>query len=60
MHYTESHNIPGLLLLLVDFEKAFDCVSWSFIENTALDLGVDFAKIRVFLIASNLLFFDLL
>ena len=26
MHYPESHNIPGLLLL-VDFEKAFDSVS---------------------------------
>ena len=35
MHYTESHNIPRLLLL-VDFEKAFDSVSWSFIEK-ALD-----------------------
>ena len=36
MHYTESHNIPGLLCL-VDFEKAFDSVSWSFIEK-ALDI----------------------
>ena len=36
MHNTESHNIPGLLLL-VDFEKVFDSVSWSFIEK-ALDI----------------------
>ena len=30
MSYTESHNIPGLLVL-IDFEKAFDSISWSFI-----------------------------
>ena len=33
MQYTETHNIPGLLVL-VDFEKAFDSLSWSFIEKT--------------------------
>ena len=32
MHYTEVHNIPGLLLL-VDFEKAFDSISWTFIDK---------------------------
>lgn len=32
MEYTEVHNIPGLLLL-IDFEKAFDSVSWEFISN---------------------------
>ena len=31
MHCTESHNIPGLVL--VDFEKVFDFVSWSFIKK---------------------------
>jgi hypothetical protein len=31
--YTESEQIPGLLLL-VDFEKAFDSISWSFIDKT--------------------------
>ena len=30
MDHTEENNLPGLLLL-VDFEKAFDSVLWSFI-----------------------------
>ena len=30
MNHTEQNNIPGLLLL-IDFEKAFDSLSWSFI-----------------------------
>ena len=29
MHFTEENNIPGLLLL-IDFEKTFNSVSWSF------------------------------
>ena len=36
MQYTETHNMPGLLVL-VDFKKAFDSLSWSFIEK-ALDI----------------------
>lgn len=32
MHYVEEKNLPGLLLL-VDFEKAFDSLSWKFIHN---------------------------
>ena len=32
MHYAETNNIPGLLLL-VDFEKAFDSISWKFIDK---------------------------
>jgi hypothetical protein len=31
--YTESNNIPGILLS-VDFEKAFDSISWSFIDKS--------------------------
>ena len=30
MSYTEANNLPGLLVL-IDFEKAFDSISWSFI-----------------------------
>ena len=33
MQYTEEENIPGLLLL-IDFEKAFDSISWSFIQKS--------------------------
>lgn len=32
MQHTEEENIPGLLLL-VDFEKAMDSLSWSFIQK---------------------------
>ena len=32
LNYTEKSNIPGLLLF-IDFEKAFDSVSWAFIDN---------------------------
>ena len=32
MKITEEKSIPGLLLL-IDFEKAFDTVEWSFIDN---------------------------
>ena len=32
MHYLESNNIQGLLML-IDFEKAFDSVSWSFLYS---------------------------
>ena len=33
LHYTEANNIPAILLL-TDFEKAFDSLSWSFINKT--------------------------
>jgi hypothetical protein len=32
MHYLEQHNKTGLLLL-VDFEKAFDSVEWKFLKK---------------------------
>ena len=33
MNYTEKHNVPGMLVL-IDFEKAFDSISWTFIYKT--------------------------
>ena len=33
LHYTESNDVPGLLMLN-DFEKAFDTLSWKFIQET--------------------------
>ena len=32
LQYTEENQIPGLLLF-IDFEKAFDSVSWKFIQK---------------------------
>ena len=33
MHHTEQYNINGLLML-IDFEKAFDSISWEFMYKT--------------------------
>ena len=38
MKITEDRHIPGMLVL-IDFEKAFDSVSWSFIYQTLAHLG---------------------
>ena len=38
MHFTELHNIPGLLIL-IDFEKAYDSISWKFLYNVLSFLG---------------------
>ena len=45
MHYVEEQNIPGLLLL-VDFEKAFDSISWSFLNDCLKVLGFGNGFIR--------------
>ena len=38
MNYTEKHNLPGMLVL-IDFEKAFDSISWTFIYKTLKFFG---------------------
>lgn len=38
MHYTEENDIPGMLLT-IDFEKAFDSVSWKFINKVLQFFG---------------------
>ena len=38
MHYTQKAQIPGLLIL-IDFQKAFESISWNFIYNTLSFLG---------------------
>ena len=38
INYTANENIPGLILLL-DFEKAFDTLEWPFIEKTLQHYG---------------------
>ena len=37
MHYTEKMQIPGLLII-INFRKAFDSISWSFIYKTLIYL----------------------
>ena len=44
MHLTEKKKIPGLLML-IDFEKAFDSVSWNFLYSTLALFGFDEAFI---------------
>ena len=45
LHYTEKENIPGLIML-VDFKKAFDSVSWSFMYRVLdyINFGNNFKK----------------
>ena len=48
--YTDKQNIPGMLLL-IDFEKAFDSVSWDFLFKTLdfFNFGNDFKKwVKIF------------
>ena len=47
INYASAKNIPGLLLL-IDFEKAFDTLEWSFIQKTLLSFGFGPSIIRWF------------
>ena len=38
MHYLEENDLEGLLLL-VDFEKAFDSVEWDFLRNALISFN---------------------
>ena len=38
MHYTYTNNIPGLLML-TDFQKAFDSVFWTFLQASLKFFG---------------------
>ena len=38
IHYTETENIPALLIA-VDFEKAFDCLDWTFLQSCLIRFG---------------------
>ena len=43
--YTESKKIP-VLLLYVNFDKAFDTIEWAFIEKTFHHFGFGFSLIK--------------
>lgn len=45
MNYTEEENIPGLLLI-IDFEKAFDSISWQFIYHVLKHFNFSESLIR--------------
>ena len=50
MNYTEQNGLDGLLML-IDFEKAFDSISWDFLYKvlTRFGFGPDFIQwIKVF------------
>ena len=38
MNFTEENDIPGMLLM-IDFEKAFDSVAWDYIDKTLMFFG---------------------
>ena len=40
MFYTQKHKIPGLLMQ-IDFQKAFDSVSWKFLYSVLENFGFD-------------------
>ena len=55
MHHTRANKIPGLLMT-IDFEKAFDSVSWSFLYKTLEFFGFDQDLIRWIKLFNNNIF----
>ena len=56
LNYTENENIPGLLLF-IDFEKAFDSVSWKFLHSVLdfFNFGDSFKKMDTYSILEYIL-----
>ena len=55
MQFADENDIPGVLLM-IDFEKAFDSVSWDFIDKTLqlFNFGESFRKwVKLFQNKSN-------
>ena len=55
MQFADENDIPGVILM-IDFEKAFDIVSWYFIDKTLelFNFGESFRKwVKLFLNKSN-------
>jgi hypothetical protein len=60
MQCTDENNVPGLFLF-IDFEKAFDLLFWSFVQNTlsllTIKNGLIFYIKMHFLLLINVVFF---
>ena len=41
MHHTDYENIPAILIA-IDFEKAFDCLDWSFLHLCLSKFGLSY------------------
>jgi hypothetical protein len=55
MHYLEENDVDGLLLL-VDFEKAFDSIEWKFLQKAlnSFNFGPSICKwFETFYVDSN-------
>ena len=55
---TKSQNLPGLILS-VDFEKAFDTVSWKFIEKVLDYFNFGPSWIKLFQNGQNLVLYEM-
>ena len=39
MHFTENSKVAGMLRMLIDFEKAYDWISWKFLYKVLSYMG---------------------